>query len=97
MNCLSGFVPVFKFLVPMSVCVDNFPDPVRGTILGLTSSFFIVGPIVFGALYAALFTNGPIGNFSLFLAIVYGVMNLLSMWFVRPIPLKEAQHSKSNK
>ena len=76
------------FLVPMSVCVDNFPDPVRGTIVGLTSSFFMVGPIVFGALYAALFSNGPIGNFSLFLAIVCVVINLLSMWIVRPIPLR---------
>ena len=94
MNCFSGFGTVFKFFVPMSVCVDNFPDPVRGTIVGLTSSFFIVGPIVFGALYATLFSNGPIGNFSLFLAILCGVMNISSMWFVRPIPLRSEGDTK---
>ena len=94
MPCVSGFGTAFMFLVPMSVCVDNFPGPIRGTIVGLTSSFFMVGPIAFGALYAAVFSDGPIGNYCFFLAIACIMMNLLSTRIVRPIPFRSDQDAQ---
>ena len=60
----------------------------------ITSQTQSVGQLLFGALYATLFSNGPIGNFSVFLAIVCGVMNISSMWFVRPIPLRSEGDTK---
>ena len=85
---LSGFGTTFMFLAPMSVSIDNFPLRVRGAIIGLTGSFNMVGATIFGGTYAGLFTEGPLGNYFLLLAIVCVVVNLLSMWILKPTPLQ---------
>ena len=77
------------FLVPTSVCMANFPARVRGTVVGITAAFFMVGPAVFGLIYATLFREGHLGNYFLLLAIVCVVMNLLSIWIIHPIPRQE--------
>ena len=76
------------FLVPMSVSMKNFPVRVRGLMIGLTGSCPMVGAALFGGIYARLFTEGPLGNYFLLLAIVCVVVNLLSMWTLKPIPLQ---------
>ena len=85
------------FLAPISVSVDNFPVRMRGTIIGLTGSFNMVGAAVFGSIYAGLFTERPLGNYFLLLATVSIVANLLSMCILKPIPLvSDDVHEEEN-
>ena len=84
----AGFGSSFMFLAPISICVDNFSPRVRGAVIGLAVCFNTIGPSAFGAIYAGLYNEGPLGNFFLLIAIVCILVNLLSMWILRPIPLE---------
>ena len=76
------------FLTPISVCVGNFPARMRGTIIGVTSCFYAAGTSLFGAIYARLYQEGPLGNFFLPLLFLCIIANLLSMWVLRALPLQ---------
>ena len=76
------------FLAPVSVCVGNFPARLRGAIIGLTSGFYVVGPALFGAIYARFYQEEPIGNFFLPLVILCVIANSLSMWVLKPLSVQ---------
>ena len=85
-SCVSGFGTSIMCLAPTSVCAQNFSGRVRGVIIGLTQSCHMLGPALFGQIYASWFAEGPIGNYFLFVAITCVAMNLFSIWILRPIP-----------
>ena len=88
MYLFSGFGNVFMFLAPMSDSMNNFPVRVRGLIIGLTGACSMAGATIFGGIYAGVFTEGPLGNYFLLLSIFCIVVNLLSMWTLKTIPLQ---------
>ena len=90
----SGFGTSFMFLAPVSICLDTFPLRVRGAVIGFTCSFNIIGPTVFGAIYAGFYSKGPLGNFFLLLFIMCVAVNLLSMWILRPILVETDSNMK---
>ena len=72
-------------LAPTSICAHNFPGHVRGAIMGLTQSCKMLGPALFGKIYVTWFNKGSIGSYFIFLAVLCVVMNLFSIWMLRPI------------
>ena len=84
-------------LVPTTICAENFPARVRGAIMGITGSCIMLAPALFGKIYVTWFDEGYIGNYFLLLAVLCVVMNLLSIWILRPIDSCNESDSKENR
>ena len=85
---VSGFGTIFMYLAPISICMNNFPVRMRGSIVGVMTCFHVSGPALFGVIYARFYQDGPIGNVFLPLTISSAAANLLSIWILKPLPLQ---------
>lgn len=90
---IPGFGTVFMVLVSTSVSIDNFSARHRGLVVGGTSSFLLLGPTLFSAIYAAGFKVVPVGDYFSAIAACMVVINLLSVWFIRVLP-REPEEAK---
>ena len=87
----SGFGSVFTYMVALNTNVINFNSKHTGKIVGFLNAFFAGSPSVFSAIYYNLFTTGDstvaenqdFAGFMLFFAILYGVVNIFCMFFLR--------------
>ena len=71
------------YLVSTKVSVNNFSSSNRGFIVGLTGTFYWLGPSVVCLIYDEGFMEDPVGMFFLFLGICMTVDNILAFIFVR--------------
>ena len=74
-------------LVSSRVSMGNYSPRHRGSVVGITAAFFYVGPLLFGIIYAAGFSDIPIGNFFLCLSMTVIAVNVLAVLFLRVVPL----------
>ena len=74
-------------LLPLSVCLCNFPARYRGRVSGLLYMFSYVGISSAVSVYSAFFNGGPIGNYFLMLTIAGSLVNALCLWLLRPVPV----------
>ena len=81
--CCSGFACVNMYLVSTQVSVNNFSSTNRGFIVGLTGTFYWLGPSAVCLIYDEWFMEDPVGCFFLFLGICMTVANILAFVFVR--------------
>ncbi|XP_045210176.1 uncharacterized protein LOC123561698 [Mercenaria mercenaria] len=88
---LAGFGSVFTYMVALNTNVINFSSNHTGKIVGFLNAVFAGSPSVFATVYYNLFTTGDstiaenqdFAGFMLFLAILYGVVNIVCMFFLR--------------
>jgi hypothetical protein len=90
-------------MVALNTNVINFSSKHTGKIVGFLNAFFAGSPSVFATVYYGMFTTGgdstivenqDFAGFMLFLAILYGIVNILCMVFLRIY--KEPVHSEND-
>ena len=80
-----GLASMFLLLVPMAVCFAISSPKHHGFVLGWTGAFYMLGPSVFGSIYAKWFNKYPLGNFFLLVGIFSMILNGLSICFLLPV------------
>ena len=89
-----GLGSVFTYTVALNTNIINFPAKHTGKLVGLLNAFFAGSPSIFGTLYYKLFATGDptepsnqnFGGFMLFFAILFGVVDILCILFLRKYP-----------
>lgn len=88
---VSGLGSVFTYMVALNTNVINFSSKHTGKVVGFLNACFAGSPSIFATIYYNIFTTGDSTNpenqdfqgFMLFFAILFGVVNLLCMAFLR--------------
>ncbi|XP_052804305.1 uncharacterized protein LOC128234236 [Mya arenaria] len=94
---LAGFGSVFTYMVALNTNVINFSAKHTGKVVGFLNAFFAGSPSVFGTLFYRVFTHGDstdpanqdFAGFMLFFAILFGIVNILCMFFLRIYVIKD--------
>ena len=91
-------------MVDVMVSVENFSPKHRGTIFGFLTASFSGGTIFVALTYGTLFTDGHVHNdeqkqnlrgFYLMMALLYAVVNILSIIFLTPYPYDDKDEKSS--
>ena len=87
LNVLTGISGVVLGLVSLTVNMNNFPPNHRGLVAGTMGASWWFGSAITAAIYNSYYLSSSVGNFFLFVGILYFVTCALCMWLVRRLPV----------
>ena len=73
-------------LLPLAVCLDNYPHKYRGRVTGVINISRALGVTMMMAIYTAFFREEPLGNYFLTLGVAAAVVCIAAIVFLQSVP-----------